>query len=133
MVFIGVESSPRREISDICQTAVRSSRHQQHLQPGFTLPFRDHLTMMIIVSDNTCTGTVADMVGLDQVNALCHAVGMNGTTHRQGIPPKGLDRDHPVDAVNATTPADVPCGATITRSLYSSGDWEITHMGFLAP
>ena len=39
----------------------------QHLQPGFTIQFRDVLTMMIIVSDNTCTGTVSDMVGLDQV------------------------------------------------------------------
>jgi beta-lactamase class A len=79
----------------------------QHLQPGFVLPFRDVLTMMIIVSDNTCTGTVADMVGLDNVNELCRTVGMVGTTHRHGIPPGGLDRDHPVDAVNTTTPADV--------------------------
>ena len=78
-----------------------------HLQPGFTLPFRDHLTMMIIVSDNTCTGTVADMVGLDQVNELCSSIGMKGTAHRHGIPPAGLDYDHPVEAVNATTPADV--------------------------
>ena len=34
----------------------------QHLQPGFTIQFRDALVMMIIVSDNTCTGTVVDMV-----------------------------------------------------------------------
>lgn len=78
----------------------------QHLQPGFVIQFRDALTMMIIVSDNTCTGTVADLVGLDQVNALCRSIGMKGTTHRHGIPPR-IDRDHPVDAVNATTPADV--------------------------
>ncbi len=63
--------------------------------------------MMIIVSDNTCTGTVADLVGLDQVNALCRAIGMVGTTHRHGIPPGDLARDHPVEATNATTPADV--------------------------
>lgn len=30
----------------------------QHLQPGFTIQLRDVLVMMIIVSDNTCTGTV---------------------------------------------------------------------------
>jgi beta-lactamase class A len=35
----------------------------QHLQPGFTIQLRDALVMMIIVSDNTCTGTVVDMVG----------------------------------------------------------------------
>ena len=79
----------------------------QHLQPGFTIQLRDALVMMIIVSDNTCTGTVADMVGLDDVNALCRAIGMKGTTHRHGIPPNDLPRDHATDATNATTPADV--------------------------
>ena len=40
----------------------------QHLQPG--LPSNCvTLRMMIIVSDNTCTGTVVDMVGLDAINA----------------------------------------------------------------
>ncbi|MBI4641381.1 MAG: serine hydrolase [Candidatus Tectomicrobia bacterium] len=92
----------------------------QHLQPGFTIPFRDVLIMMIIVSDNTCTGTVADMVGLDQVNALCRSIGMKGTTHRHGIPPNGLDRNHPVDAVNTTTPADV--GLLLDLILQGTGD-----------
>jgi len=79
----------------------------QHLTPGFWITFRDALVMMIIVSDNTCTGTVADMVGLDQVNALCQSIGMRGTVHRHGLPPHGLRRDHPLEAVNVTTPADV--------------------------
>src|SRR6188474_3586705 len=39
----------------------------QHLTPGFWITFRDALVMMIIVSDNTCTGTVVDLVGLDTV------------------------------------------------------------------
>ena len=79
----------------------------QHLQPGFTITLQDALVMMIIVSDNTCTGTVADMVGLDHVNALCHSIGMTGTTHRHGMPPSDLPVDHPVDYTNATTPSDV--------------------------
>ncbi len=79
----------------------------QHLQPGFTITFQDALVMMIIVSDNTCTGTVADMVGLDEVNSLCQSIGMTGTMHRHGIPPGNLQRDHPVDATNTTTPNDV--------------------------
>lgn len=79
----------------------------QHLRPGFTITLRDALVMMIIVSDNTCTGTVADLVGLDRVNALCHSIGMAGTTHRHGMPPNDLAPDHPVDATNATTPSDV--------------------------
>jgi len=79
----------------------------QHLQPGFTIQLRDALVMMIIVSDNTCTGTVADMVGLEHVNALCRAIGMQGTTHRYGIPPGGMAGYRPAEATNATTPADV--------------------------
>ena len=93
----------------------------QHLQPGFTVQFRDALVMMIIVSDNTCTGTVAEMLGLDDINALCRSIGMKGTINRDIIPPfctgfvpdylKNQDvptvgRDHSLDAVTTTTPAD---------------------------
>jgi len=78
----------------------------QYLQPGFTIQFRDALVMMIIVSDNTCTGTVVDMIGLDQINAFCRSIGMKGTTHRYGIPPR-ISRDHALDAVATTTPADM--------------------------
>lgn len=79
----------------------------QHFHPGFSIRLADTLTLMIIVSDNTCTGTIAEMVGLDAVNGLCRSIGMAGTTHRHGIPPTGLPRDHSVDQVNATTPNDV--------------------------
>ena len=79
----------------------------QFLLPGFTLPLRDVLVMMIIVSDNTCTGTVVDMAGLDAINALSRAIGMRGTTHRYGIPPAGMAGYLPAPETNATTPADV--------------------------
>ncbi|HET7038175.1 MAG TPA: serine hydrolase [Thermomicrobiaceae bacterium] len=79
----------------------------QFLQPGFTIPLRDCLIMMIIVSDNTCTGTIVDMVGIDEINAFSREAGMVGTTHRHNIPPGGLTWDHPVEATNATTPQDV--------------------------
>jgi beta-lactamase class A len=79
----------------------------QHLRPGFTIQLYDALVMMIIVSDNTCTGMVADLVGLDQINALCQAIGMTGTMHRYGIPPGGMAGYRPAEATNATTPADV--------------------------
>jgi beta-lactamase class A len=77
----------------------------QHLTPGFWITFRDALVMMIIVSDNTCTGTVVDLVGLDVVQRYCDALGMTGTKHRFGIPPK-LGRDHTLDQVTTTTPND---------------------------
>jgi beta-lactamase class A len=77
----------------------------QHLTPGFWITFRDALVMMIIVSDNTCTGTVVDLVGLDEIQRWCDALGMTGTTHRFGIPPK-LGRDHTLEQVTTTTPND---------------------------
>jgi len=77
----------------------------QHLTPGFWITFRDALVMMIIVSDNTCTGTVVDMVGLGEIQRWCDAVGMTGTTHRFGIPPK-LGREHTLEQVTTTTPDD---------------------------
>ena len=61
----------------------------QHLTPGFTITLRDALVMMIIVSDNTCTGTVVDLLGLDAINALCRSAGLTGTVHRFGIPCPG--------------------------------------------
>jgi beta-lactamase class A len=82
----------------------------QHLRPGFTVTLQDVLVVMIVVSDNTCTGTVADMLGLDQINEFCRSIGMAGTTHRQGIPPltdRYADRPPDVERMNATTPADV--------------------------
>ena len=77
----------------------------QHLTPGFWITLRDTLVMMIIVSDNTCTGTVVDLVGLDTIQRFCDSIGMIGTAHRFGIPPK-LGRDHTLDQVTTTTPND---------------------------
>ena len=77
----------------------------QHLTPGFWITLRDALVMMIIVSDNACTGLVVDLVGLDTIQRYCEAIGMRGTIHRFGIPPR-LGRDHSLDQVTTTTPND---------------------------
>ena len=77
----------------------------QHLTPGFWITLRDALVMMIIVSDNTCTGMVVDLVGLADVQRYCESVGMRGTTHRFGIPPR-LGPDHTLEQVTSTTPSD---------------------------
>jgi beta-lactamase class A len=82
----------------------------QHLKPGFNVTFFDALVMMIIVSDNVCTGKIADIIGLESVNDLCTSIGMVGTTHRDGRGSgvsAGLEWDHPVDQSNATTANDL--------------------------
>lgn len=77
----------------------------QHLTPGFWITLRDALVMMIIVSDNACTGLVCDRVGLAEIQRYCASVGMIGTIHRFGIPPR-LRRDHTLEQVTVTTPGD---------------------------
>jgi beta-lactamase class A len=77
----------------------------QHLTPGFWITFRDALVMMIIVSDNTCTGTVVDLVGLGEIQRFCESIGMSRTVHRFGIPPR-LGPDHSLAQVTTTTPND---------------------------
>src|SRR5262249_30769881 len=77
----------------------------QHLTPGFAITLRDALVMMIIVSDNTCTGLVVDLVGLAEIQRYCEAIGMARTIHRFGIPPR-LGPDHSLEQVTTTTPGD---------------------------
>jgi beta-lactamase class A len=77
----------------------------QHLTPGFWITFRDALVQMIIVSDNTCTGTVVDMVGLSEIRRYCEAIGLTRTIHRFGIPPR-LGPEHTLEQVTTTTPHD---------------------------
>ena len=77
----------------------------QHLTPGFWVTLRDAMVMMIIVSDNTCTGLVADQVGLAEIQRYGEGVGLVGTTHRYGIPPR-MSADHSLQASTTTTPDD---------------------------
>jgi beta-lactamase class A len=91
----------------------------QHLTPGFQITFRDALVMMIIVSDNTCTGTVVDMVGLETIKRYCESIGMVGTVHRFGIPPR-VGPDHPLEQVTTTTPNDQ--GLLLELILRGTGD-----------
>ena len=95
----------------------------QHLQPGFIIQLQDALVMMIIVSDNTCTASVVNLVGLDPINALSQSVGMVGTTHRYGVPPGGMAGYQPAEATNATTPADV--GLLLERILQGTHDADV--------
>lgn len=76
------------------------------LDPGLNLSLRDHMVMMITLSDNVSTAILADKVGLDEVNQFCRDIGMEGTTHRLGIPPNdpGITRDP--ESGNTTTPND---------------------------
>lgn len=62
----------------VCEAAHRTSGSGilKTLSPGLVLPLRDVLTLMIIVSDNTATNMVLDVVGVDAVNACMRGLGL---------------------------------------------------------
>lgn len=80
----------------------------QYFRPGSTVKLYDAVVMMIIVSDNTATAKIVDIVGLDNINEYCRSIGMVGTTHRHRNPLElELDPNDPAAATNATTARDV--------------------------
>lgn len=77
----------------------------QNFRPGTEITFQDAITMMIVVSDNTCTGKLVDMIGVDSINELCQSIGMRGTTLRYSLTPDRTPR--PVEQTNATSARDM--------------------------
>lgn len=51
-----------------------------HLRDGLVVTIGDLLTLMIIVSDNTATNILIDIVGIDNVNSTLRAFGYTSTT-----------------------------------------------------
>lgn len=80
----------------------------EHLWPGFIMPFYNGMVLMMILSDNTCTTKIVDILGLDNVNEFSRSIGMKGTAHRFGAVPLTDDPfEQPVEDTNATTAEDV--------------------------
>ncbi len=53
----------------------------QFLKPGFRIILQDALMMMIVISDNTCTGKIWDMIGAEMLNGYCMHIGLLQTVH----------------------------------------------------
>ncbi len=79
----------------------------QHLRPGFQVTLFDAATMMIIVSDNACTGKIVDMLGTDYLNEYCQSIGMSQSVHRQNIPDPNLKPEDYPKLSNSTSAKDV--------------------------
>lgn len=58
---------------------VRGSGVIRYLHTGAVLTLKDLLTLMIIVSDNTATNMVIDLLGCESVNAMLRSMGCSGT------------------------------------------------------
>jgi beta-lactamase class A len=63
------------------------------MTPGVEMTVRDAATLMIIISDNSATNMVIDLVGLDYVNETMLSMGLTQTTlfQRLGNTKAGLD------------------------------------------
>jgi beta-lactamase class A len=63
------------------------------MTPGVEMTVRDAAVLMIIISDNSATNMVIDLVGLEQVNETMRAFGLKQTTifQRLGDMKAGLD------------------------------------------
>jgi beta-lactamase class A len=97
-----------------------------HLTTGLQITFYDALVMMIIVSDNACTGKICEIIGLNAINDFCQSIGMSGTTHRTGWGSgwsAGLEWDHSVDVTNATTANDL--GLLLNHMVDGMNDAEV--------
>jgi beta-lactamase class A len=81
----------------------------------------DALVMMIIVSDNTSTGKIVDLIGPDTINEFCHSIGMDKTHHKHGSDLElDIDINHPVEASNTTSAQNV--GMLLEMILNGSND-----------
>ena len=58
---------------------VEGSGILQYLSPGLALPFRDVITLMIIVSDNTATNMILRQIGIDRVNQFIQGIPLANT------------------------------------------------------
>ena len=56
-----------------------------YLHDGLTVQIRDLVTLMIIVSDNTATNLLIDLLGIDRINEMINSLGLTGTCVRRKL------------------------------------------------
>ncbi|AEW05746.1 beta-lactamase [Sulfobacillus acidophilus DSM 10332] len=92
----------------------------QYLTPGVTLPFKDVLTLMVIVSDNVATNMVLRTIGIEAVNQTCHDMGLMQTRVMRRI-----DFSSP-DPLGLSSPFDL---VQLLKSLYFNTVLDSRHAG----
>ncbi|WP_157961626.1 serine hydrolase [Acuticoccus kandeliae] len=99
---------------DLMQPMTMTAEHQggpvsglcAFLTPGLTMPLRDAIVLMIVISDNVGTSLVGEATGLDAINAYARRIGMEGTTIRGIVQPRDMPEWSDFDFVAETTAAD---------------------------
>lgn len=72
-----------------------------YLHDGVTLPVRDLITLMIILSDNTATNLLIDLLGQESIQQTIDALGMPGTRLRRKLFMPELARQGIINEVTA--------------------------------
>lgn len=80
---------PGRLVTVSAQDKVPSCGVLTYMHDGLAVTVRDLVTLSIIVSDNTATNLLMDIIGIDNVNAFLDAQGMRKTRLRR----KMFDRE----------------------------------------
>ncbi len=81
--FDAGELDPCRTVAVRAQDRVPSCGVLTYLHDGVTVTVEDLVTLMIIVSDNTATNLLMDLLGIDKVNALLDSLGARVTRLRR--------------------------------------------------
>ncbi len=84
----------------------------QELSSGLQLNLRNAMTLMIILSDNTATNLVLDVIGTDAVNSRMDALGLNQTRLLRklgggGVSKAGKDPANSRFGLGVTTPREM--------------------------
>jgi beta-lactamase class A len=74
------ELSFDREFSLADEERVKGSGVMRYLHTGAKLNLKDLVWLMIVVSDNTATNILIDVLGIDNVNSITRAMGFDKTT-----------------------------------------------------
>lgn len=81
--FDAGELDPDMPVAVQAKDRVPSCGVLTYLHSGLTVTVRDLVTLSIIVSDNTATNLLIDLLGIDKVNALLQSLGLSKTRLRR--------------------------------------------------
>ncbi len=109
-----------QKIPMLAQQRVGGSGVLKELGAGIELSLRDVATLMIILSDNTATNMLVDLLGLDAINAMIRGLGLQQTRLRNKVDFEAIGND--VSKFAVSTPREfgraleqVATGAFVSR------------------